>query len=461
MAEVRVEEYKGKFRFTIPRLELRKIQAKTDDYIKVILNKNNKICTYYGRIPNIPKCRTNLQTKKGVPKDYAKQINLKKGDFINLKISKVDNVKSDILIRGGYLDVLNNIPIKTNSNKTIMVEEFLRNNENWLKVWYCSGHGGKSKEIELKRFVKIDKKLGEFFGLMQAEGGKKNKFTFTNKFISEHKLFIDITKSFGISEDMWNYIIYHKPNINNDSLKNFLKTFKNTFCINKPITITKNKNLIDVIYGIYINSKLLNLIMVNMLIKMRSSLLYIPNKTTSKSLKEFAEGFIIKDLIGDGTVIVNEANRQLSVIISEQDKKAQKDIVNILKMLNIEARVDGIKIYLSTKFENCLWLLKNKVFKEHKYNRKKLVSYMINNYYFNCLYNRLNKFNIYSIKSFSKLHKLPYNTAEMYLYRNFLRGYLNRYKKRNKSLYITTKKCEEMINIFEDTKKELLTFDAC
>jgi len=452
MVKVKLSSYKNKLYFTIPAKLLRKINVKIGDYIKINLKKDSHDFTYYSKIPKIPESRTNLQLRRAVPKSFVDKLKIRKDDELELSIFLIKNIKSTNLITdNNYLDILAAIPEETENGNLIMVDLFRRDNKEWCKIWCCNGHGGNVKIVELRRFIKIDKKLGEFFGLMQAESSKKGgHFDFTNKFLSEIELFIEVVELFGISKKEWKYVLFYKPFMKNEDLNKFINNFSKKFCITKEKIITiKNKNLLDVIYSIYISSTLLREIMISLLIKIRS---YIANsKELDFYLKEFSKGFILKDLLGDGTVVMNKSSRGLEMNISEQDLSSQKDIIKILEKFGITTNCLGIKIHLSTNFKSCLWYLKNGAFIGHAYNRLKLLSYFLNLRYIKLFYERYKQFNKMHITSFAKLHDLNYRTSEMFLFRNYKKGYLNI---NGKGFYSINQLGKSLIEIIEKARKE-------
>ncbi|MDP2939702.1 MAG: hypothetical protein Q8O13_06480 [Candidatus Omnitrophota bacterium] len=316
-----------------------------------------------------------------------------------------------------------------------------------LKIWYfCSP---KPKPVIIKRFIKIDRQLGEFFGLVQAESGKKGaKFSFTNKFLSEITFFIEYFKNFEINEN-WNYTIYHNPNLK-EGLDKEVKLLKEHLkIVNKKISLVKNRNLCHIIYNIDISSTVLRMVMITLLKTLRD---YISNiEPLSGELKEFATGFIIKDLIGDGTVCINKSNRGLGINISEQDRTSQKDIAEILKKLGIIANIVGIRVCLSTDFKSCLWYIKNNAFVGHDYNRLKLLYYFLDLHYIKSFYRRFNEFNRMHITLFAKAYNLSYGTAGMFLLRNSKRGYLDF---EGKGVYSINQTGRSLIELIEKAKKE-------
>lgn len=443
-----------KIRFTIPAKELRRINAKSGDYVKVGIKKDAYHTDYYVSIPSIPPSRTNLQVKRNIPKEFVKKANIKAGDLIGLNMSLVENKRSTELIKDGELDILAAIPEKVESDRVVMVDLFKKNNEEYCRVWYCSGQGGNAKPIELKRYAKVDRKLGEFFGLMQAESRKNgHKFDFTNNLVAEHKLFMQVAERFGVPKNLWKFEIFYNPSMSKEDVEKQVSIFKENLSINKKITYVESRTLSKVALAIYIDCNILAKIMILLMLRLRSR---VANLMNTKELREFAIGFICKDLLGDGTIICNPS-RGAYIEISEENLESQKDITKILNNLGIKTRINKNKIIFKNNLDVYLWLLKNKAFEGHV-NRKKLLNFILSNYYVKSLYNRFKKNIHYTPLEFAKEHNLLLSTAQMFLRRNAIRGFLV-YDKNNKRLnvYKLSTKGQKFMKIIEDTQKELTT----
>lgn len=164
---VKICKDRDKFKLTIPLNLIKKLKTKTNDYLKIIFKDYN--CESIIKIPSKSKSRRYLQIKATIPKKLIEIIKLQIRKSIKIEVKLIKNVRSNNLIKNGFLDILSAVPI-TIENKTILIESLRKD---LLKVWYFDK--SKPKPITLKRFIKIDRKLGEFFGLMQAESGKKKR----------------------------------------------------------------------------------------------------------------------------------------------------------------------------------------------------------------------------------------------------------------------------------------------
>tara|TARA_Y100000310_G_C20679269_1_gene814952 strand:+ start:1304 stop:2692 length:1389 start_codon:yes stop_codon:yes gene_type:complete len=436
--------------FTIPIKELRKIKSKEGDFIKISIKKREKETNYYISIKTKCPSRKHPQIRRAIPKEIVKKLRIKANDIIKLKISSIKDPRTKKLINNGKIDILATIPEKTNSNQKIMIDYNPKKDKEYCNVWYCSGHGQNIKPIKLKRWIKINKELGEFFGLMQAESRKTGtKFDFTNNLISEHKIFINVTKEFGIPKESWKYSFFYNPNMKKKTTIKQISKFKKEFNINYKVNPIKNERLTKVAFCCCINKTLLGQIMINLLCQIRSTISH-DETFFIKNINNFAKGFISKTLLGDGTVVLNKTNKGIVVSISEQDPQSQEDIKKILKKFGIKSFFMQNKIILNTKFKEYLWLLENNAFINHQ-NRIKLIKLIFNILYIDSFYTRLNIKGETDKEKFSEKHNLSKGTANMYLYRNYKKGFLT---KKGKS-YQLSKEGKNCINILKRAKREL------
>ncbi len=444
MCQVKVTKDGCKLRFTISAKIIREMNAIYGDYLKIIINGREDL-KYYIKIPNICPSRTNLQTRRDIPKNTAKILEIKNGDMVNVDLSLVNNYRSENLIVDNMLDILATIP-RYERDCPIMIDLEEENGEEFCNVWYCSGQGGNAKLVRLKRYVKIDRQLGEFFGLMQAESRKNGpKFDFTNNLLLEHELFMNIGKRFGISKTLWNYQLFFNSDMDNDGLSKDINKIKKMFNVSKKIILTENNLLNKVALTIYIDSNLLAVIMINLMKILRRR---VADSLDADFLKDFAVGFVSKDLLGDGTVV--SRGGEADITISEQDLCSQEDIVKIFGNLGIRTSTYKNRILLKTDLNTYLWFIENKIFEGHK-NREKIVKSILSNYYVKSLYDRFNGHDFYTAKDLSEKFKLKKSTAYMFLLRNKRRGFLE-----NKdSCFTLTNKGQEFIKIINEAKIEV------
>jgi len=444
--EIKVKVSKN-FRITVPLKEIRKIGATSYDYIKVVIEKDSKVAEIYIRIPEKPKSRKAVQVKKELPLSIRERLSIKEGDTVTIKeVIKIEKPKNCKVVENNILDLTALVP------SYMMCESFTKNGKEYLRLWYEKGNG-RTKQIELKRFILIDKKVGEFFGLLQAEGGKKSdKISFTNSIINEHKIIVKVAELyFGIPKDKWKVCLYYNPNlISKEKAKQMSEDFVNEVSIpNAKIGLVEHYGLTKTNFQIYISSQIFNRIFNNVLKFLRKF-------AVKYNLTEFCKGFIIKTILGDGTAMVTKDLTHLDITISEIDRDAQKDLINMLKLFSINSSVYKNRIDISTDFNSCIWFLENNLFEGHEENRRKFLTYVINNYYFSLLYKRLKTLNgITKIKEFAEKNGLKEKTAKMYLARNFRRGFIKRVKR---GCYEISTMGKKFITLYESALSELSTF---
>ncbi len=410
------------YRVTLPSQIFR--EFKPDEFVKIFIKKDENTEEYYVRVPKIPPSRKYLQVRRRLPDYVIQELQLKQTDFVEfIKIEKLENQKGE-LVKDSYIDLLGlALP-------GIMADKFTKDNEEWVRFWQSNKVGGITNQIELKRFIPIDRKLGEFFGLMQAESGKKgNKFDFTNTIIETHKLFVDVSEQyFGISRNSWSFGLICNPNLSLGEIENIGTTFSKELSLRTKYYHTRSKTILKVAYVVHIDRRLLNLIMNALLLKIRKEMI----KSDNLNLIEFSKGFIIKDLLGDGTVSVSKSLKNMEIVLSEKDTESQDDIVSILNRFGINSNINGIRVDISTDFDSVIWFLENELFVNHVNNRKKFLRYVNNNFYIRTLLSRISTLGEWcSIHKFSQKHNLSYNTSEMYLHRNTKRGFLQRSRKQD------------------------------
>jgi len=434
---------RNKFKFTVPLFLLKELNVNKDDYIRIYFPDYDY--QYLIKIPSKSKSRKYLQVKSVIPVELVKIMKPKKHDSIKIIIEKVKNLRSTKIIQKGYLDLLAIIPVSV-EHRIFLIEEL---GQDLLKVWYFNL--SKPKSITIRRFIRIDKKLGELFGLIQAESAKKGgRFSFTNKLLSEIKFFIDIFKRFNVKEK-WHYTLYYNPKVRK-SLNKEIRKLKDGLGNHRiKISLVKNKSISTIAYNINIQSTVLRIIMITLLKRIRKEISTL--KTLNKTLVEFAIGFISKDLIGDGTAVLR-SNNSININISEQDLEAQKDIVNILEKFNIKSNIVGIKINLSTNFQNLLWYIENRAFVGHHYNRLKLLYHFLNSKETRNVFERFKGVKRIHYKNFSTLNNLNHGTGQMFLLRAFKKGYLSFEGKGTYSLNLNG---TYLINTIKYANKEFLS----
>lgn len=428
------------YRITIPKSLTKNL--KYNNFYKVIIRKKNETEYFYFRIPKKCPSRKYLQIRRKLPEETIRNLQLKPNDNIELvRIFEIKKYNSNILLDKH----INLLSLKLDS---IMIDKFSRNGIEWVRFWQSTKNGGRTIKVDLKRFVPIDRKLGEFFGLIQAEARKNgSKFDFTNVLKSEHKIILDIFKNyFGVSRSRWSFGLICNPKFSKDRIEEEKLSFAKELGLNpKKGYDTRSKTIISFAYNIYINRKILNLVMNKILILLRED---ADKKIGNKNLKEFYRGFLIKCLLGDGHVAINRDLTSMDLILSEKNKKAQQDIMNILNSFNINSRASGIRIDISTNIDACMWFLENGLFIGHNKNRNKFLKFLNNNFYIKTRLKRFSKIgNSCTTKEFAEKNLLSCNTAKMYLNRNVERGFLkNSYKPNTGFVYKLTNKGSKFLS---------------
>lgn len=432
------------YRMTIPIELIRGINPKPEDYLKVTLRKDDNLEYFYLRIPTKQPSRKEVQVRRKLSERIIKALGLKQNDKLVIEsITKLEIKKSDKPFANGKFDILS---IHLDG---LMADTFIRDNEEWCRFWSSSKFGGIAKEIELKRFIPIDREMGEFFGLMQAESRKfGEKFDFTNILVSEHKKFLEVSEILGVNKRLWKFGLIYNPYLTKELIENYIDIFSKELGIENGY-VTKSNTITTVAYAIYIPSTILNEIMNLVLQILRKFIIVLAKNPKNKCALEFCKGFIIKYLLGDGTVNVRKDLTQMELVLSENDKDAQKDTMDMLNIFDIHSNTKGIKTDISTDFESCLWFLENDLFIGHKKNREKFLKYLAHNFYVKKRFERFSSFSgECTIKDFAQKNSLSYGTAEMYLYRNMKRGFLELfYKPKTETSYRLTNKGKEFLSV--------------
>ena len=405
------------YRITIPKNRLTDLSI--GEFAKITIKKADTSANFYFRTPAKCPSRRYLQVRRKLSTDIIRELQLKPLEEVDITLIEPVKKERSRIFTGNSFDLL------VLELENVMTESFFKNGEEWVRYWSSSKSGGITKLIELKRYIPINRKTGEFFGLMQAESRKYGKkFDFTNIFISEHKVFLDVAEEFGMSLSQWSFGVIYNPNISEKDVLVAKEEFAKELGLQKDKGyITKSQTITKFAYSISISSKLLNMVMNKTLKKLRKEVYRFAHNNEFKS---FCMGFLLKDLLGDGTVGF-PSPKSIQICISEPDTKAQKDIINIAEIFGINARVNDIRIYLSTNFDSLLWFLQNKAFYNHKKNRQKIEYFIRKGFYFNILEERLKTINsTTNAKTFAAVNNIKILTAKRYLERKYDRGFLEK-----------------------------------
>ena len=288
--------------------------------------------------------------------------------MINLEIQEIKNLeRTKELFYGDKIDMLSLVPEITSKSYEIIVVEFDKNNEKWLRIWY-SHERGSGHQLEIRRFVEIGT-LGSLLGQYQAEGtkhknSKKFNLEFTNKIISEHQEFIDSLLKLGIPKGTFEFRFIYNPNkVSEEEMINHVKRFETIIGCKVKISQGASKGIG---FRTVIRNTILTEIVLNSLDKIRNLLAkegkYIPHQ------QELGNNFLAKLLTGDGTLDVRCNRRdfpELHMKIVDQDLNYLKDYCAILRNNQFKTRINEKRICVisSCSFRGLLHLYRIKAFK--------------------------------------------------------------------------------------------------
>lgn len=275
----------------------RYLKFKKKENVEITFIKNNKRFISVSRFNNI------ISVKKSI---YSK-LNLKNGDRISLDIKKITSLKKPYKIfKQNKIDILTLIPEKTIKGFLILVSEFNKNNEKWLRI-NCSHDRGSCSQIEIRRFIGINI-FGKLLGQLQAEGTKNNlfKLEFSNKSLFEHIDFIKYLIHLGIPKSkILADCDYH---LTIREIGREIKKFEKFVGIKISYQKGSTKSLGGFAFHTFVRSVLLTEIMLSSLSILRTRLIL---KMWDKKLKFFAGGFFSKILNGDGDIEIITKNRNV------------------------------------------------------------------------------------------------------------------------------------------------------
>lgn len=432
------------YRITLPKNIFTSFSA--DDFVEVAIGKSNIRSSFYLRIPRKCPSRKYLQVRRRLPKEVSKYLEIKPFDDIELiEIKKINKINTEAF-KDNHFDVL------SLNLEGVMVDLFSKDGQDWVRFWSSSKNGGITNFVELKRSIPINKKIGEFFGLMQAESNKRGKkFGFTNIFLSEHRLFIEVAEQLGIRRNKWSIGVIYNPKLSETEIVNANIHFIKKLSLDKyKVYVSKSQTITKFAYQIAINSVILNKVMNVTLRKLRTESIKLASQ--NQNFKEFCKGFLLKVLLGDGSVTF-PSSQNMQIHIMEPDKEAQNDLVKICRFFNISTNVQGIRLYLSADFESVVWYLKNGAFLGHEKNRRKLEEYAGRNYYFRTLEQRLKTINLkINSRKFAEINNIKLPAAKRYLERSCARGYINKSKNNRYNLYEINEKGKEFLRIISALK---------
>ena len=298
------------------------------DYIEVCFIKNSKNCAYITKFNNL------ITIKKELKRNFR----LKYGEVVKVVITKAICLnRPKKLFYKNRVDILSLIPEKTKRDSNIVVTEFSKGDEKWLRVWSCHSRGSCS-QIELRRFISIDL-FGRLLGQIQSEGSKTNfeALEFCNKSPLEHLDFINYLTYIGINRNAILAKFDYHPKIKNISTP--IKEFQNTTGISVSYKCCSPTSKGGFGFHSFVRSVLFSAIILYALNRLRTELV---NKRWDSNLKQFANGFLAKILNGDGTIEVITKNRnipQARISIADGNFNYLKDYKVILKKFGFKPHI--------------------------------------------------------------------------------------------------------------------------
>ena len=339
---------------------------KPGDYVKIYVQHNGREESFLSKFNYLITLRRPLINK----------LDLKKDDIVKLKIEKaILSERTGDLFNKNKIDLLHLIPFENRLGFKILVNEFSRNNEIWLRIWYCFKRGS-CKQIEIKRFIDIIK-FGRFLGLIQSEGTKENinVIEFCNKSIYEHLDFLEYLEEIGIfKEEVIGKFDYH-PRIKN--IKEIIQDFEKITKIKIRYIVSSPTSGGGYGFKIIFRSRLFREIIINSL-KIIKDL--IKDRSSDSRIKLLRDSFFSKLLNGDGNLeLIRKEGRKplLRLKISDGKLEYLKEYKKIMEVYQLNPQISEkyifVRSYIDYKFAK--ELISMDAFKNNP-NYSKLLSYL-------------------------------------------------------------------------------------
>lgn len=459
-----------KNRATISLQAVRELEAQPGDYLKVRAAKNEKECMFYVQVPQVPPSRKYLQVRRSIPEAIAKELGIKPGDEVELTLLElVRREKPTEIFTEGKIDLLAASPEYSHSGRPLMVDVFMRDGDEWMRVWYSAGQGNKPKEIEIKRYLPLNRASGEFFGLLQAEGRKSgSRFDFTNTLVEEHARLVNFVNDI-VKGAEWSMDVFYNAGLTDKVARQKLQYFLKTVKISpRRVSFIKHQTVSDCAFTVRINSTVLGEMLMAALRMIRSKAAELARDgKLERGLREFCKGFALKDLLGDGSVALQlirgrRKSRGMIITLNEVNEMFQADIISILSGLGLRttpcSKNKTSRIGLRKNLQTYIWILKNGAFVEHFRNRGKFLASFYDNHYTKKLL-RLSGFRgkAMTTQQFAKITRISTDAAHMYLSRHVKKGhlYLLGGKNRRENKYGLTREGELLVKALERGLEEL------
>jgi len=336
------------------------------DYVKIHVIYNEKQESFLSKFNYLITIRTPL----------IKKLSLIKDDIIKIKIEKViTSERTNNLFKKNKIDLLHLIPSENRLGFKILVNEFNKNNESWLKIWYCFKRGS-CKEIEIRRFIDIIK-FGKFLGLIQSEGTKENidVIEFCNKSLGEHLDFLEYLEGIGISrKEVIGKFDYH-PRIKN--IQKIIRNFEKITNLKIRYIVSSPTSGGGYGFKIIFRSRLFREIVINSLTLIRE---LVKEKSLDPRISILRNAFFSKLLNGDGNLELIKKNNQkplLRLKISDGKLEYLKDYQEVMRLYGLNPKISAkywfVRSYIGSDFVK--ELINMDAFKNNP-NHDKLLSYL-------------------------------------------------------------------------------------
>lgn len=332
---------------------------KKGDYIEIILPHGKKF---------VAKFNYNITIRKR----FLAGIDLHSN--INIRVQKIESLdRPKDMFFNNKIDILSFIPEETDKGYEVIVTNFKKDKQEWLRCWYAHKRGS-GRQIELRRYIQIET-VGCLLGQYQAEGKKdlndkypKYKTEFKNKSISEHNDFLDYLKEFGINKEQMIFTIISNAR-NKKKAEELRRKFENIHNVKLSMYISKDTK------GIGISSIIGNTILFQLIINAMNTVRKgLAQNISSENKRNLAYSFLAKLLNGDGSLEYRRRyvnNFDCRIKISDGNKEYREDYKKILLNLGFSAYICGIDVRSYCSKEKLDFLRRINAFKNTK-NEKKL-----------------------------------------------------------------------------------------
>lgn len=325
---------------------------------------------------------TSVNRKVTIRKQVREQLDIQGGDVIAAQFRELERVeRTDELFKNGKVDLLSLIPEKTTKGYEILVTEFEKDSESFLRVW--SKAGRKGSQIEINRFAK-PKSFGKLLGQYQAEGQKSRKVArveFTNKLIDEHNEFVQSLGAVGIDDRLIHfYCNYNDKLTTRKEVISQCKSFEDLLGRElRKVISHKSKG------PIHFRTRVQNMIFTEILLNSMSVIRKNISSGINSKNRVIAQSFLAKLLTGDGTfdATISPAREyeypSINIKIVDQDLDALQDYKDILSNFGFNSQVNKERIWArsSCSLDNILFLYEIEAFKNTKNWQQMAVAVML------------------------------------------------------------------------------------